>query len=237
MKTHLQLAFISIILTCCSSAVLAQRSTKLDKHSETVYFEGEIHFTIDYDSVPTYIGINYFKENQGSKMIMVFKNGSNRKEYYSPDGKLLTQRFLDLESNKFYGIDMDEDTVYWYYTNIADSKTDFVQLNDTTIRDYECLTVRAKTVLPHPSDSLKDYVVKSVYYIAKELAINPLWYVDYLEGNYNEMVQVTKAIALETHQKWPNWNTSIIIDKVIWRKVKKREIKVPRLNGRLLKEL
>ena len=75
----------------------------LKKNNDSIgsYFEGEIHFTIKYDSIPTYLNEDYLENAIGSKMILTFKNGNHKKEYYSPSGELLSQRFLDLSSKKF----------------------------------------------------------------------------------------------------------------------------------------
>ena len=237
MKIILQITIIAIILSCCSSTSKTNLNSELINNAETPYFEGEIHFTITYDSVPSNMNSKFLEDVIGSKMILVFKNGNHRKEYYSPQGKLISQRFLDLSVLKSFNIRPDEDTVFWFDITKPDSKTNFTKINDTIIKDYKCITIRSKTLTPNPQNKEQNLVIKSIYQAATELAVNPTWFSEYNEGNFNEMIKLTKSLVIETYEKGPFWNTTIIADKIIWRKVKNNELEIENLKGRPLKEL
>ena len=65
------------------------------------------------------------KELIGSKMVLTFKKGNYKKEYFSPNGDALEQRFLILKDEKSYQKTNSSDTISWFDFTQEDTKTTF----------------------------------------------------------------------------------------------------------------
>ncbi len=233
MKKFFPLLFILYILLGCHSS----KRTESTSGPEPVYFEGEIHYSISYDSLPDYLNEKYLQRNLGVEMILVYKNGNQRKEFYSENGELLSTRYLDLQQNKSFSFQVDEDTVTWFDIRKPDTHATFSELSDTIIGNNDYLVLYTTVRTPNPSDKKKDFEVKTQFINSEQLPVNPEWFSNYREGNFNELIGLTKSMSIETHTYGPFWNTSYVADSIIWRTVKDKEVEVEQLKGRPMIEL
>lgn len=237
MKISLQITILTLILVGCSSLIETEKSSNLDDNTDSHYFEGEMRFSILYDSVPSHLTNDYLNHAIGSEMVIIFKNGNHRKDYFSPDGKLISQRYLNLTEQKSFSISSGEDTVLWFNINIPDTRATFTKLSDTLFRGYKCTPIASQVFTPNPQNKDQDLELNRTYYSARELRSNPDWFTNYQEGNYNEMIKMTESIVIATYEKGPFWNTTILCDTVIWRNVKDSELSIEKIKNRPLKEL
>ncbi len=106
----------ALILISFTISFLSCTSIKTNK-TKKKYFEGIVTYNIDYESFHKNFTRESLKETIGSKMILTFKNGNYKKEFFSPDGKLLNVRFLDLQKNRLYGKLFDNDTIFFLRHN------------------------------------------------------------------------------------------------------------------------
>jgi len=223
MKYLISILLMIFIFSCTSTKEVTQ-----DK-----YFEGEIVYNIDYSNISVELSANYLEENIGDKIILTFKNGNQKKEYYSKSGKLLSVRFLDLEQKKSFSKSTNEDTVNWVDITKQDTKLTFEQIKDSTVMGYSVVGV--KTV---GSTIVNDetFYLSGQFYYAKKLRINPEWYKDYYEANFNEIIKIGKGITISQVSNTPYWITTLNATRVKRRKVKDSELKF-NLTGYKLKEL
>ena len=119
-------------------------SASLEK---TKYFEGQVIYDIEYTPYNKTISPNKIKEMVGSKMILTFKKGNYKKEYFSPNGKLLQERILNLKDNKSYMSTKDSDTIFWMDITKNTSNTTFEVLKDSTVLNHPCTIIKTKSAV------------------------------------------------------------------------------------------
>ena len=56
--------------------------------------------------------------------------------------------------------------------------------------------------------------------------MNPEWYKDYNEGNFNEIAELAKGVSFRTINKGVFWEQKIVAVSINRRKVKKSEIDI-----------
>lgn len=200
------------------------------------YFEGQITYDIEYTSYSEKFQLEKIKEFVGSKMILTFKDGNYKKEYFSPSGTLLQKRILNLKDRKSYLKTSDTDTIFWVDITKNDSKTTFEVLNDTIILKHPCTVIKTKTIVSGKNFKEKSIEVEGLFSYAKDLPINPIWYNEYMESDFKEISKFGKGIAILTINKGMFWEQRIIATAIEKRKVKKTELDI-NLKNVPLKEL
>ena len=209
---------ITILIYACNSSLNLN-------NNESKYFEGIITCKIDYKPYSNLFTSELLKEIVGEKLIIRFKEGVYKKEYYSSNGELLSERYLDLNENKLYSKSINNDTVFWVDITKNDSKTTFIKLKDTTILEQSAIGIKAKTIVKMDMFPDTSFNVGGTYYYSKKHLLNPVWYEGYEEGNYNEIISVGKGINLLS-----------ITDELYWEKIVTTvEIKEKSINSEKLK--
>jgi len=153
------------------------------------YFEGEIHYDIDYKLQTDKTTIESLKLSTGSKMIMLFKEGNHYKKIYNSRGELIEERMLLLKNNKSYAKRYDSDTITWFDITKNDSPTVFKISGTKNFLNQKCTIV--------DSETNNNKTLKARYVYSNELKTNPNWYENYKEGNYNEISKKLNCIILE----------------------------------------
>lgn len=212
---------------------------EIQSDSYEKYFEGQITYQIEYSPYSTKFNKERIKELIGSKMIFTFKNGDYKKQYYSPRGELVQERILNLKDNKSYWRTHDSDTVFWIDILKNESPTTFEILKDSILQDYPCKVIKAmtSTSISGKKTDEKKVEIETVYKYAKNLPVNPNWYQNYNEGNFNQIIKYGKGIAIETIIKGLFWEHKITFKSIVKRKVKKRELQLDNIKNAPFKEL
>ena len=224
MKFILSTFILSLLLACNSTKEVIQDNN---------YFEGEIVYDIDYSNISVKLSADYLEENIGDKIILTFKNGNHKKEYYSKSGKLLSVRFLDLEQKKSFSKSTNEDIVNWIDITKQDTKLSFNKIKDSTILGYSSIGVKTSgTTLVNE----ETFYLSGQFYYAKNLKINPDWYKNHFEANFNEIIKIGKGITISQKTNTPYWITTINATQVKRRKLKDSELKFD-FTGHQLQEL
>jgi len=212
-------------------------SKKNSNNFKDDFFEGVITYNIEYKSINEGSTSERLKKIIGSKMILTFKNGNYKKEYFSPEGKLLSFRILNLTKNKSFLKMYDIDTLYWFDITKNDSKTTFIKHKDSTILDHITTGVKTKTTLRMDSYPNRTYECGGEYYFAKDLSVNPKWYKNYKEGNLNEIIKIGKGIQLLFINDSESWTQTITAIKIDKQKISNNKIKIKLSDYSILKEL
>ncbi len=200
------------------------------------YFEGEVTYEINYNPTDENVDPERIQELVGSKMILTYKEGNQKKQYFAPNGKLLTERFLNIKNKKSYSRRHDSDTIVWIDITKNDTKTTIEMVKDEIVSDHPCTVIKTNSVVTGPGFNGKTFESTGLYKYAKDLPVNPEWYKDYKEGNFNETIKVGKGIVVEEFNKHKYWEQHLKVVKVTERKVKNREFKIE-LNGAPLKQI
>ncbi len=179
-----------MILFCSCNRI---QNSKKEKVS---YFEGMITYSIDYLPLSDKYSKESLKKSIGAKMILTFKEGNYKKQYYSSNGNLLSQRYLNLEEQRSYSKSVANDTIYWFDITKSDSKTQLFPIKDTTILNYPTIGMATETLVSGLSYGYKTYREVGEYYFAKDLKVDPNWYVDYKESNFYEMMKFGQGMQL-----------------------------------------
>lgn len=182
--------FLLMILFCSCNRI---QNSKKEKVS---YFEGMITYSIDYLPLSDKYSKESLKKSIGAKMILTFKEGNYKKQYYSSNGNLLSQRYLNLEEQRSYSKSVANDTIYWFDITKSDSKTQLFPIKDTTILNYPTIGMATETLVSGLSYGYKTYREVGEYYFAKDLKVDPNWYVDYKESNFYEMMKFGQGMQL-----------------------------------------
>lgn len=205
--------------------------------SKIEYFEGVVQYELEFEPKSDKILESRLQELYGAKVEMLFKNGDYVKNYYSSSGALLRKTYLDLIGNKSYSKDVDNDTIYWVNIARNDSKTTFKRTKDSLINNHPTIVLKTSTIVAGPGFGNKSYEVEGTLYFSKEYLVNPVWYVNYLEGNFNEQIKVGKGIQLLYISENGLWKKSMTAVSIEPKKIKGNEIKfTPPINA-ILKEL
>lgn len=158
------------------------------------YFEGEIHYTIDYTQKNDISTLENLKKSTGTKMVMLFKEGNWLKKYYNKEGKLLSMRFLDLSEKKSYRWDTQHAGTQWIDITKNDSPTTFSIEGEEMVLEQACTKVTSKTKIDYMGIN---YEAKAEYHYANGLKTNKSWYEAYAEGNFNEIAKQLNCLILK----------------------------------------
>jgi hypothetical protein len=168
----------------------------------------------------------------GDEMIMTFKEGNYTKRFYTPNGNLVTEIFLDIEKGKSYYKSFDNDTIYWFDITKNDSKTTFKRSKDSSIIDQPTIVIHTESVIGKTSEK-----VKAEIHFAKNIKVNPLWYSNYKEGNFNEYIQVGKGVQLRFVMNTPYWTKIINANSIEHKLINKADLKCVLNENSILKEI
>ncbi len=224
------LFFLAIITFSCGTI----KGTQKEKES---YFEGVITYSIDYLPLSDNYSRESLKEFIGAKMILTFEQGNFKKEYYSSNGNLLSQRYLNLDEQRSYSKSIGNDTIYWFDITKPDSKTEFIRIRDTTILNHPTIGIGTETFVSGVGFGDKTFRVVGEYYYSKSLGVDPNWYVNYKEGNFNEIIKVGKGIQLLTISEGLFWAQIISAQSIEIKDIEKSDITLEIKEDALLKEL
>lgn len=187
------------------------------------YFEGQIIYDIEYSPYDNSFESENLKELMGSKMILTFKDGDYKKEYFSPSGKKLRDVKLILKDKKMYSKRFDSDTISWVDITENDTKITFEKLADSIVEGYSCRVLDTEITVRWNNEY---YLVEGLYIYAQELPINPAWYSDFNEANYNEIMNIAKGIAIIEVEGGLFWEQKLEMSSIVHRKVKNSEIRM-----------
>ena len=224
------LFFLAIITFSCGTI----KDTQKEKES---YFEGVITYSIDYLPLSDNYSRESLKEFIGAKMILTFEQGNFKKEYYSSNGNLLSQRYLNLDDQRSYSKSIGNDTIYWFDITKLDSRTEFIRIRDTTILNHPTIGIGTETFVSGVGFGDKTFRVVGEYYYSKSLRVDPNWYVNYKEGNFNEIIKVGKGIQLLTISEGLFWAQIISAQSIEIKDIEKSDITLEIKEDALLKEL
>ncbi|MFK8101963.1 MAG: hypothetical protein AB8G15_05555 [Saprospiraceae bacterium] len=211
--------------------------SKAAKENKQTYFEGIITYAIEYQPHQESYLVKNLKKFLGSKMVLKFKKGSYVKEFYSSNGTLLNERFLDLASQRTYSRSIGNDTIYWYDISKPDSQTTFKRIRDSVVLGYTTLALETETVVTGVGFGDKAYKTSGAYYFAQDLPVNPAWYKNYKEANFDEMIKVGKGMQLIYIGRLPYWDQFITATSVERRTIEKSDITITLAEDVILKEL
>jgi len=214
---------IFLLIISISFLSFVQKDRDLEKSK---YFEGQIIYDIEYSPYSDNFPSEKLKELIGSKMVLTFKKGNYKKEYFSPSGNLVQQRYLSLKDEKSYARTNDSDTIIWLDITKHESKTTFEIMKDSTILNHPCRIIKTKSIVSVEQFKNKPFEIESVFKYAKDLPVNPVWYSNYYEDNFNEIIRIGKGIAIVSIHKGILWEQKIKLKSIIKRKVKDKEIKL-----------
>lgn len=197
---------------------------------EKSYFEGQIIYDIEYSTYK--IDPQKLKELNGSKIILTYKKGNYKKQYFSPNGKLVQERILDLEAKKSYLKIFDTDTIFWFDITKSDSEISFKILNDSIILDHPCKIIETSFFENNLSEQLNE--VKTITKYAQDLIIDPSWYKDFRYSSYNEIAKIVKGISIEETTITGDYEREIKLNSINKRKVNSSELEIELKNNPLV---
>lgn len=219
----------SLLINSCSN--VRQTSKK------NPFFEGTIVYSTKYQPYSPIFKEEELMELICSKIIMTLKNGNYKKQYISSNGNIISERYLDLESQKSYLKEIDNDTIYWFDITKSDTKTTFRLLNDTIISSFQLRGIETTSIVKLPNSNMPPVKLKGAFYYSKKYKVNPDWYKDYNEDNFNDIIKYGKGIQLFEFHKGLFWEQKIYAEKVLPEKVNEKEIQPPIDKNTILKEL
>jgi hypothetical protein len=204
--------------------------------TNVTYFEGKVTYSINYSSQYEDLSNEYLQNSYGSYMEMYFKNGNIYKKYYNPNGQLLSERYLILKDNKSYSKSINQDTIYWFDIKKHDTKQTFKSIEDSTILNEPALGIETKGVVSGIGFGENTYDVSGKFYFSKKYMVNPKWYENFREANYNEIIKFGKGIQLLLIETNPNWTKETSFNTITPMKVDEKIFNIDSDNE-ILKEL
>lgn len=205
--------------------------------SRNPYFEGVVTYEISYQPYSDRFQEKDLQESIGSKMMLSFKDGNLKKEYFSSNGALLYVRYLHVKEKKAYSTSPGSDTIYWIDLTKNDSKTIFSRIADTTILSQQTIGIETKTTTISNDFPNQVFQVSGNYFYSTELRVDPNWYQNCIEGNYDEIIQIGKGIQLLMINNGVFWTQKMTAVKIEKRDVSLNEVTLKLPKKAVLKEL
>lgn len=217
-KKLLKMEPLNYLVALCLLTLFSCNSAK-QQPQQNRFFEGTIIYSIEYLPYSPRFKADDLKEDLGSQIITTLKEGNYKKQYVSPSGKIISERYLDLNSKKSYLKEMDNDTIYWFDITKSDSRTTFKPLNDTIISKYHLKGVETESTIKIQSLGIDTLQLKRTFYYSKKYKVNPNWYKDYNEDNLNNIIKYGKGILLFELHKGLFWEQKISVETITPKKV------------------
>lgn len=224
-----------IILLIFSITLFSFVDVSSDKKNP--YFEGQIIYGIEYISNHVKMSPTELEQYIGSKMVLTFKNGNYKKEFFSPEGKLVRETICNIKELKSYSRSHYSDTIYFSDVKRYDVNTTLEILSDTTIDNHPCAVVKTGYTFQTGNPDMPISELEDITIYAKDLAVNPDWYADYNEGRYNEIIAYTKGIFIARISKDLYWEEKMKFKSINARKVVDSELEMMIDKNTPLKEL
>ena len=229
MKKTIILISTAFIIFSCASII----TTKTNKK----YFEGVVTYNIEYESYSDKFTAKRLKEIFGSKMVLYFKNGNFNKEFYAPDGKLVSIYFLDLQKNKLYAKRNDTDTISFYDITKKKDIVNYKRIKDSIINNIPAIGIKVDALVKTKKYPDKLFTASGKYYFSKQHKINPDWYKNYKEDKKNKIFSIGKGIQILSSFKYSLWKQTIKAINIEEKPVNPEEIKIKIDNKTILEEL
>lgn len=194
------------------------------------YFEGEIHYNIKYVQKTGLTSSKTLEETKGVKMVMLFEEGSWLKKYYTADGKLVQEEYLDLAENKSYLWNASNSNIQWFDITTEGNSTEIQVVGDKTFQMEggnsetleECTQVTTVSNLTFKGNT---YQAKEDMLYSKQRKINADWYKNYKVGNFNDIASRANGMLLQ-HSKDAYYYIEVInATQVIEREITDDEFK------------
>ncbi len=200
------------------------------------YFEGESTYTISYRSKTEHFTNSQLEEKYGVYGKTIFKKGEYLSKIYGSSGNLISTNKLDLFNNKFYYKRADSDTVLWYDIRANDYPQEILSVKDTTIAKYECRKVKTSTKIENVVTG--DIEENSNYFCyAKDYPINPNWYANFKESNFNEIIAQGKGYLVYSFKDVIYWEILEKVSSIQRREVKRSELLFELPDEKRMKEI
>ncbi len=228
MKLFYLLVLLSFLIFSCGNAKTS---------SNNKLFEGAITYSLEYTPYSALLSSDTLKELLGSELKVDFKKGNYRKQYFSPGGTLLQERYLDLKEKKSYYRSLDSDTIYWFNITKTNNECTFNLLKDTVLFNYQARAVKTETTVLMKNFGKDSIKLWGLYYYSKKHKVNPQWYKDYNEDGFNEVIKYGKGISLLEVSEGVFWEKKVILKTVTPGNIEYNQIKIPINNKSILKEL
>lgn len=206
-------------------------TTKKGMINESDYFEGKIYYSIEYSNIHSVFGDINLEEFLGNKAILSYKQGNYKKEFYNAT-ELVMVTYRNKEERRFYMEELDSDTIDYYYTNNSEYKTTIDLSSIENILNYDCVKVLSYST-PKDMNSLETDISCKIY-IAKDLKVDPQWYVDYIDGSQDEIYKSVPGLPLREIKTSKNYHSNQVAYKVERVKISNEELKLP--NSKILNE-
>ncbi len=123
----------------------------------------------------------------------------------------------------------------WVDCSVQDSKSHFKKVQGSVVLGYPTICLELETEVGGFGEWTP--IVKSKYHYGKELKINPDWYINYLEANFNEIVKIAPGMLLNATSDDFFWISKKTALKVEQRKVNSKDLIFTIKKDEVLKEL
>jgi hypothetical protein len=155
-------------------------------------FEGEIKYNLNFSPEDAKIDTILLKDYYGEQWTFLFKNGNFRWNMESSDTWIGS--IYDQDENKYYYLIKNSGVVSW---KKGSQRTDSIISirNDninTKILGHACRLLEVKSRL-----LINNVLRTRRYYYSPDLKINPEWFTQNQDGNFNEIYSRMKAIPLK----------------------------------------
>ena len=210
---------------------------EMSSNPQENYFEGELIYEIEYKSHIPNVSASYFEENYGVKMIMLFRKGNYVQRYYNQYDELLSELFLKINSNISYYVPVESDTAYWFNIENEDSKSTIKYVRDTVISQHSCIHIKLESDANGSEFKQENLFVEGDNFYSKSILLNPKWYEDYYESNYNTVIKEGKGILYKSISNDDYRMIETTLKSFKKRKIRINELKMQSLCDRKLKQL
>jgi hypothetical protein len=184
-KIHL--CFLSVI----KLFVLSVLFLSLLSCEQSEYFQGEIKYRITITPDSAKIDSVLLKDHYGKEWEFLYKNGNF---VWNMTGNELFKTIYKKTENRYYYFLKDSKVLGWKSGNkTTDSIISIKNLSGkSSILGHPCDVLELKTIL------LSERIKRTRHYFyAQDFKVNPKWYLNNLDGNFNEVYKRTKSIPLK----------------------------------------
>lgn len=188
--------FLLLSVGACALFFLSCAVHKTKSAEQLNYFEGVIEYSVVYESLHPNISTEDFISKSPDTKILYFKNGNFVTESFQNE-TMTSRSWFDQNSNKIYIQKINSDTLYYYNsTNVDFIMEPFKVRNGDSILEYPTQKI---TLDLKGKDSTNYTTSKSqfVFHIATGLPIDPSWFKNYYEFDYNKIMTAAPGMILK----------------------------------------
>jgi len=217
---------LTLLALACLVASCPRNSTKASTQSITDYFQGEVYFSIDVQSLNPEMPDSVFTQFTGTDMIGYVGEDHYKVQFFSGD-YLLTEVYYDLIEKKIYYDGINSDTIYWASLEKEPGELISAKRNQKEKKKIRGAIRESITITYIPIDPYLERI-EGTYYFDETHKLNKSKYVNHKSNFWNLFIRESGSISIRNEvYYYPFYRATYQAHKIVERPISPKELEVP----------